>query len=284
MSNHNSAEEKAEALVTWRSAVTMSVLVAALGLLGLLNWFRGEHSAVIVRIFGLIWALWLLGLLVTERKRPRLWVARIAFAATSVPLFPIWWLVIRQRVAHGVPVEPFLRHEVACAIYAMATPPTAAISLVVIGALTIDSLILLWWIGPHAHVLESQPWQPWTIILLGSCSAVLALYRAHRQRHEVAAIIELERVAAFQHLMRTYLAVRDLVNTPLQTLRNSAALLAKRYPEAGELTATMERSVQRLDGLNRILSADASKVEWPPGGESFDPMTVLRDSSTKQRT
>jgi hypothetical protein len=284
VSDHHSAEEKAEALVTWRSAVTMSVLLAMVTLVGILNAPQAEHPIVHVRIAGLVWALGLLGLLVYERERPKLRVSRIAFAVTPIPLFPTWWLVIGERSLHGLPLEAFVRQQVACMAYAMATPPAAATSLAMIGAFTVDSLILLWWVGPHAHIVQGQPWQPWTIILYGSGAAVLALYRAHRQRQEVAAIVELERAAAFQRLMRTYLAVRDLVNTPLQTLRISAALLAKRCPGASELAATMERSVDRLDALNRILSADASTVEWPPGGESFDPMTLLRTSSPKQRS
>jgi hypothetical protein len=283
MTDHYRAEEKAEALMTWRSAVTMSVLMAALALLGALNSPLTEHAIVVVRIVGLVWALGLLGILVSERKNPSLWVARVSFAVTPIPAFPTWWLLIGERGVHGLPLEAFVRQEVACIVYAVATPPTAAISLVVVGAFTLDSLILLWWVGPHSHIVQTQPWQPWTIVLFGLSAAVLALHRAHCQRQEVAAIVELERAAAFQQLLRTYLAVRDLVNTPLQTLRISAALLAKRYPEASELTDTLERSVGRLDELNRILSADASTVEWPPGGESFDAMTLLRASSSKQR-
>jgi SRSO17 transposase len=48
--------------------------------------------------------------------------------------------------------------------------------------------------------------------------------------------------------------------------------------------ATMERSVGRLDELNRILSADASTVDWSPGGESFDSVTLLRASTSRQRS
>jgi hypothetical protein len=38
----------------------------------------------------------------------------------------------------------------------------------------------------------------------------------------------------------------------------------------------MERSVDRLDELNHVLVAKTDEVDWAPGTESFDPMTVLR--------
>ena len=51
----------------------------------------------------------------------------------------------------------------------------------------------------------------------------------------------LERTAALQRLVRAYLAVRDLINTPLQTLHIALPLLTTRCPAAREITDTMAR-------------------------------------------
>jgi hypothetical protein len=106
--------------------------------------------------------------------------------------------------------------------------------------------------------------------------ALLAVYRARRQQKDIATTVKLEQAEALQRLMRSYLAVRDLVNTPLQTLQTSAHLLAVRHPAAKEELAPMERAVERLKELNQLLADEASDVEWRSGTEAFDPVTVLR--------
>jgi hypothetical protein len=112
------------------------------------------------------------------------------------------------------------------------------------------------------------------------CLALLAVYRAHRQRYEVTILVEAEEARCLQRIVGVYRAVRDLVNTPLQTLWLSASLLATRHPDARDLTGRMERSVERLRELNQVLAAD-STVEWPPGTETIDPLAVLRTSRAK---
>jgi hypothetical protein len=134
-------------------------------------------------------------------------MARAAFAVVPIPLFPTFWLLVGERTVHALPLETFVRQELMGIVYGFATPPSAAISPVVIAAFTIDSLLLLWTIGPHSPLLAVQGWQPWTILAYGLCATVLALYGAHRQRKEVA--IEVEQVASLQRLVQAYLAVCD---------------------------------------------------------------------------
>jgi hypothetical protein len=184
--------------------------------------------------------------------------------------------VVGERALHALPLETFVRQELMCIVYALATPPSAVISLVVIAAFTVDSLILLWTIDGHSRLLAVQGWQPWTILIFGACAALLAVYGARRQRREVALIVEAERSAALHRLVYAYLAVRDLVNTPLQTLTISLSLLASRFPAAREITDPMARSVERLAELNRVLTMEASKVALRDGTETFDAISVLQ--------
>jgi hypothetical protein len=268
-------DPEAERRAYWRCAVLLSTLVGAASLLGLANAPNAEHPIAAIRIFGAFWATAILGVLVARRNNPSLRVSKAAFALVPLPLFPTFWLILGERALHDLPFEAFIRQELVCIVYALATPTSPALSLGVIAAFTADALMLLWWLGPHAHLVAAQSWQPWTILLYGACAAAIALFQARGQRRAVAMITAMEREAAMKRLVMAHLAARDLVNTPLQTLRISLSLMADRCPDARDLQLTMERSVERLDQLNHLLRTDVPGVEWTPGDESFDPIQVL---------
>jgi hypothetical protein len=173
---------EAEATVTRRSALTMSVFIAVACLLGILNSRVDDRPLLLARAIAVAWAIVSIGILAAWRKRPQLWMARAAFALVPIPLFPTFWLLVGERTLHSLPLETFVRQELMCIVYGFATPPSAAISLVVIAAFTIDSLVLCWTIAPHSPLLAVQGWQPWTILAYGLCAMVLALYGARRQR------------------------------------------------------------------------------------------------------
>ena len=79
---------------------------------------------------------------------------------------------------------------------------------------------------------------------------------------------------ALERLAREQLALRDLANTPLQTLEIVVELLRRQHPEARELSDRMERSLVRLRELSRAISVHPG-VRWGPREESFDPLAVL---------
>jgi hypothetical protein len=283
MANHHT-DEMAEALVTWRSAITASALIAIVGALGpssgILNLPGTSRPFIVARLVTILLALAVTGFLFVNREHPRLSLARVLFVLPALPVLAMNWFLAGERAAQGLPMELFVREAVASAVYALTAPPRVVVSLVPIAAFSIESLLV------HSRVrwsAESQvpSGQPWTSLAYGGCMALLAAYRAHRQRGEVATIVRLEQAGASERLLRSHLAVRDLVNTPLQTLRISAHLLAARCPEAREVTRSIERAVERLNELNQLLSDGKSTIESSPGTEGFDPVRILRSSRSK---
>ena len=96
---------EAEALVTRRSAVTMSAFIAVACLLGILNSPEAERPLLLARVLSVALAIASIGILAAQRKRPQLWMARAAFAVVPIPLFPTFWLLRRRanrpRLAPG---------------------------------------------------------------------------------------------------------------------------------------------------------------------------------------
>jgi hypothetical protein len=76
--------------------------------------------------------------------------------------------------------------------------------------------------------------------------------------------------AALERLAESLLAVRDLANTPLQTIGASAAVLRKKHPELAGTLDRIDRALERLHELSRILERDETSVDWSRRHEAFD--------------
>jgi hypothetical protein len=273
-----SSERDAEARATWRSAVIIATLAAVAPLYSYLN-FPSIHLPLrIARVATLAWEAGLIAILLLQRAKPRLEVARVVFGLAAVPLLPMFVLIAKERTIRGLPLELFIRENLTSLIFAVASPPSATICLAVIAACT-GQAFLSYWLGGYPISTETLQLEPWTTVLYGILAVALALFRSHRQRREVRLIVENERAGALRRMVRSYLAVRDFVNTPLQTLRAGVSLLAARHPEERALTDSLERSVDRLRELNQVLATDSTTVELRAGEESFDPIAVLRPST-----
>ena len=78
--------------------------------------------------------------------------------------------------------------------------------------------------------------------------------------HERSEKVALERVA------RVSLALRDLANTPVQTLELVRQRLLTDDPQLRVQTERMGRALERLRGLNDILAPYQSAVVWDEDG------------------
>jgi hypothetical protein len=275
--------QDAEVWVTWRCALTQSIITAFIALISWLNFPATGRPLAIIRAVTIVWALGLLGIAVAERKDPRRSVALSVFGLVPVPLFPMFLLIAHERSIRELPLELLFRENVASVVYALATPPAATLSLVIIAAFTLQGLSL-YWMGGYPIAVEAFRLGPWITVVVGAFATGIALYRAHWQRREVTMIEEAERMVSLKRLAQTLHAVRDFANTPLQTIRIALSILASRHPEDHALTGTMERSMDRLSDLSKILEAEEAKVDWKPGEESFDPVQVISKQISSRQT
>jgi hypothetical protein len=272
----------AEAIVTWRSAVTQSLITAFIPVMGWLNFPNAGRSLAITRWIALAWAIGLLLLLRAERAHPTKGVALAAFGLAPLPLFPMYLLMEHERNARGLPLELFARENIISVVYALATPPNFTVGLLIICAFTLQAM-LMYWFGGYPVSGETLRFEPWSSLICGGFAAVLAWYRAQRLRREVSLLAKQERAASLQRVARTFLAIRDLANTPIQTLRVALALLRARHPEEQELAAKMDRSLDRLRDMNEILATDENAIDWYEG-ESFDSVQALQRLSSRGET
>jgi phosphoglycerate-specific signal transduction histidine kinase len=80
---------------------------------------------------------------------------------------------------------------------------------------------------------------------------------------------------ATQRMARTFLALRDFTNTPLQTIELTSHLVRARCPEMGPVLDRIDRSISRLYRLNRALAVYESRIDWTPDDLSPDPALLM---------
>ena len=84
---------------------------------------------------------------------------------------------------------------------------------------------------------------------------------------------------ALERLASVALAVRDMANTPLQTLTLSIEMLQDRCD--GNTLARMSRAVERLKKLDQAMSAYSSQVRWRNEDMGFDALAVIAEAAPK---
>jgi GAF domain-containing protein len=87
---------------------------------------------------------------------------------------------------------------------------------------------------------------------------------------------------ALERLARVALAIRDMANTPLQTLTLSLALLGPQK-EQREIVFRMERALDRLKELDDALSRYASQIRWKEQDVAFDPLAVIEEAAPRSK-
>lgn len=82
---------------------------------------------------------------------------------------------------------------------------------------------------------------------------------------------------ALDDLARIFLGLRDLTNTPIQSIELTSRLLETEHLTPIEGAQHLERSLIRLRELSQILTSYERDVNWEETRPSFDAMTLLRN-------
>lgn len=264
-----------------RAAATTARAVATLGLLGLsfdaVYWemARGRAPAAHLVAIGAL-ALLLVALL-ARHDRPSTALSGFVVLGAVAVLIAALWSADEALARQPRPWVPFQARKLGVLALAMLAPEPGSLGVTAIAAFTVSMIVqyLGFPADVRAHLAIDEPWASGAFGLFA-----LGVY-LHRRR---LLVIEREAVRAhteaesLRRLVRVSLAVRDLSNTSLQALRLSAAMLRSDYPALAPRLDPIDRALDRLDELERSLAKYEAKIEWRPGDESFDPITVLEST------
>jgi hypothetical protein len=169
---------------------------------------------------------------------------------------------------------PFEAHKLAMLAVAVIAPGSPWVGAMVIALYSGGAIIQLATLAPE--VRDRLPiGQTMTMLFFTLFALCLLYYRSRRQ----ALAGKLDRAqgeaAALKKVARQLLAVRDLANTPLQTIEADTALLQRVEP-ARVYAERIQRSLDRLREWQGLLDEEANRSSRGSEDMSFDPRSILK--------
>jgi len=253
-------------------ATTMGTGLAFAGtVLGLLNWKDLPAPALVpAGVVALIVDAIVLLSLWWQRHTTSTSAASVLLLCSQVPFAVFAWIADDARAAQGIFWVPYEANKMAMLAIALVGPPRMWVGLAAEGLYLGSALLHQALFTPHVrlHMAAGEPWATLGYSVIG---VVLMVFRLRNQAmHDEVVRLRTED-ALREKAAGVFLAVRDLANSPLQTLEISVHLLEKnRDPNVERVTKRVRRSVERLRRLNQILETTDIGAVGQEGEASLD--------------
>ena len=218
-------------------------------------------------------ALAMLGILLVLRnhKDPRPAIA--AFLINNLAIAAMLWITAGHYAVAPRTWIPFQANKLSMLTVAVLAPTTW------VGAITIGLYSVSAFLGFAALDAAARGrlpvGEPWALIAYLLFACVILLYRARQQRIEERMVCAESEAANLAHMARVFLAVRDLANTPLQTIAATTAMLEE-IPAARVHAQRLRRSLDRMKEWEQILGEESRHLRWAETDTAFDPLLVLK--------
>jgi hypothetical protein len=258
----------------WRSALWSSGLDFGSGALGTLAFWPLSDMPIWPTVqFGVVGGV-LLVVLLLWRRAPRavcLVLLSINFASALVTSLA----GMQALMTRGVASELFQSIKISFIVIAILSP-SVWLGLAWMGIFAVAPVIEFYlWTAPMQAA--APPGEPWFAVIYAGIGAVLLLYRHRGLRLErTLSDVRAERLT-MQRLAHVALALRDLSNTPLQTLTTGVGLLRHKVAAEEKVLASMDRALARLQELGGVLKSFEEPIEWKPHDESFEAVTLIEE-------
>jgi len=242
---------------------TVAVIFNALGMLldiGIIRSVPGvsEQPAFISSVVGLL----LLIVLLIRRKTPSLALARVIFLINSASVAVSLGLTNLQFAAFDPTWVPFQAIKLGCLIPAMVAPEFW-VGLASILAYALTAVFQLQFsFSPETRSRFVE--EPWAVLAFALAGILALVYRFRRAQleHEMARVQAQN--FALTRMAGAFLNIRDFMNTPLQVIELSVALLRNSKQPPEQLLERIDRSLHSLREINSVLVEHEKNVEWQP--------------------
>jgi hypothetical protein len=239
---------------TRNNLILQSGCTAIGALLSFWFWERIEAPAILtVQLFALLAGLVLMSTFVFRRREPTITAAAITFFfLTAITLLALW-LANSAFSSETRPWAPFLGHRAFVFISAIIAPPRMSLGVigVLLYGLAAVAQYLSWPESVRANiVVHPEPWNTLAFVFYALILFALKLRAIQLETRMTRARI---RLFVAKRFARRILALKDLTNSPLQTLTMISFLLRSHHPEDKELIDCLDRCVERLVDVNRLV-------------------------------
>jgi hypothetical protein len=253
-----------------RSAVICAFLGVVGTVLGVAGyWSLSGTSLRVVQGVGILVSATALAILQTRRPPYSSALSNAIFLLVLVPTIVMVWMIDEARAAHGARWVPYEPNKLSVLALAMMAPPGWATGVVGILMFVGSAVVHQLAFSDAVRVHESSG-EPFAVIAYGVFALVLLGFRqrSHAVREELARarseMLALERVA------RVAITLRDLANSPVQTLELVRQELIVDAPQLHVHEGRMKRALEQLRKLNEVLMMYQDAVPWDAQGHAFE--------------
>jgi hypothetical protein len=217
--------------------------------------------------------------LVARHQRPTTRLSSTVFLLNTAAILVSLWITSGAYAAAPGKWIPFQANKLG-ALAAGVLAPDLATGLISIGGFA--GMAMFRYLMFPAGLRERFPiGEPWVIVIYAVFAIAILGYRVH----SVALARRMLRVRtesiATQRLAKTFLALRDFTNTPLQTIELATGIARKRCPDLGPVVDRIDRSLDRLYRLNHAFTVYESQLAWTEEDVSPDPRAFVADDGSQ---
>lgn len=214
----------------------------------------------------------LAALLLTRRGRADRRLLRAVFLGNNAAILMALWVTSGYWAATGHWV-PFQANKLGVLAVAILAPDEMAGVVSIAGYVALA--ILKTWSLPAGVRSQFPVAEPWTILIYGVFGLALLLYRLNGVKLARRMLQARSESAAAERLARTFLALRDYTNTPLQTIELASRTIRARDGTLAPILDRIDRSLTRLLRLNQTFSAYEAHLDWSRRDVSLDPRGII---------
>jgi hypothetical protein len=187
------------------------------------------------------------------------------FLVVLVPTVVMTWMVDSARAAHHQSWVPYEPNKLSALTLAIIAPPGWWSGIVGI-LMFVGSALVHHFTWSDAVRPRISAGEPFGIIAYGAFALFVLGFK--QRGNTLRAELEHARSekVALQRLARVSMTLRDLANTPVQTLELVRQRLLTDDPQLGRQTERMGRALERLQRLNDVLAPYQSAVAWEEDG------------------
>lgn len=279
----NSPDTLEERMLVWRSTKMFLISVVIILAVVIIGWtFRG-HVTLWQWFVPFVLSIGFLILVYTSRPFSVIINSSIFFISFATVI--IGSTITNLQLLHsGVNYQAFLGYKIGALYIALFAPRPIILGYVLIGFCGIASFF-------HFFLLPSElqgllPVQePWVSMVYVAVSFLILFYRIKNSSLEKTLFqLKAENKASLE-LARVFLALRDLTNTPLQTIELTTSLLEAEEISKKEGAFHLSRAMLRLRELSMLLASfeksnNLASVELE---RSFDSVRYLEAKLAKMQ-
>jgi hypothetical protein len=266
-----------------RSAVISGILgIVGTAIFALSVW-HPSPAFRLAQVAGFVLNGTVLAILWFRRARPSAALAYTLFMLTVLPALVLVWLANEASATRSPRWIPYEPDKLSVMALAMIAPPGWWPGIIAIGAFLAAALIHHQTMSDTLR-LQMMAVEPVAIIAYCLFAFVLLTFRQHGRRLQAELARARSEKLVLESVARFAMSLRDLANSPVQTLELIRHALPVGDPRLRGLERHMGHALDRLRQLNQILVRYQRAITWKDSGtSSFDAIVQAEEFLNTER-